>query len=49
MTSISEALQQGYELHRAGRIDEAEGIYRQVLAVDPSGNLIELFQAAAAG
>ncbi len=30
-----ESLQKAFELHRAGQIDEAERLYRQVLAVEP--------------
>jgi tetratricopeptide (TPR) repeat protein len=31
----NQALQQGLALHRAGRLAEAEGLYRQILAVEP--------------
>jgi tetratricopeptide (TPR) repeat protein len=36
MSSSSEALTIAFEHHQAGRLDEAEMIYRQVLAADPS-------------
>jgi tetratricopeptide (TPR) repeat protein len=32
----NQALAQGRELHRAGRLQEAEGLYRHILAVDPN-------------
>ena len=31
-----QALQQGRGLHQAGRLQEAEGVYRQILAADPN-------------
>ncbi len=36
MPTIAEALNHAASLHRAGDLDQAEGIYRQILAVDPS-------------
>lgn len=35
MFDTNQALAQAVGLHRAGRLNEAEGIYRQILAVDP--------------
>jgi tetratricopeptide (TPR) repeat protein len=35
MFDIQLALERGRELHQAGRLNEAEGLYRQILAVDP--------------
>lgn len=35
MPTIAEALQHAAALHRGGELDQAEGIYRQILAVDP--------------
>ena len=35
MTTIAEAITIALEHHQAGRLDEAEAIYRQVIAVDP--------------
>ena len=36
MFDTQQALERGRELHRAGRLNEAEGLYRQILAVDPN-------------
>ncbi|MBN1909543.1 MAG: tetratricopeptide repeat protein [Pirellulales bacterium] len=36
MTTVSEALAQGVQHHQAGRLREAEWMYRQVLRVDPT-------------
>src|SRR6266436_4157129 len=36
MFDIQQALERGRELHQAGRLNEAEGLYRQILAVDPN-------------
>ncbi len=36
MFDIDRALKQGLGLHQAGRLIEAEGLYRQILAVDPN-------------
>src|SRR5262245_35924496 len=36
MATIPEALTTAVEHHRAGRLPEAEGIYRQILEADPS-------------
>jgi tetratricopeptide (TPR) repeat protein len=36
MFDTRQALQRGRELHQAGRLNEAEGLYRQILAVDPN-------------
>ena len=35
MAEIAEALATAVEHHRAGRLGEAEGIYRRILAVEP--------------
>jgi tetratricopeptide (TPR) repeat protein len=35
MPTVDEVLSQGWQLHQAGRIAEAEHVYRQVLAVQP--------------
>jgi tetratricopeptide (TPR) repeat protein len=35
MTTTAEVLQKAFELHRAGRLDEAERLYREVLAAEP--------------
>ncbi|MDE1149523.1 MAG: tetratricopeptide repeat protein [Azospirillaceae bacterium] len=35
MTTLADILQQGIALHQAGRLDEAEPLYRQVLAAVP--------------
>jgi FkbM family methyltransferase len=35
MPTTTEALNQGWQMHQAGQIAAAEGIYRQVLQVDP--------------
>src|SRR4051812_23764974 len=34
--TVAEALQMGLQQHRAGRLAEAEAIYRQVLAAEPN-------------
>lgn len=34
-TAVETLFQQGLEAHRAGRLDEAERLYRQILAIDP--------------
>jgi tetratricopeptide (TPR) repeat protein len=36
MFDIQLALERGRELHQAGRLNEAEGLYRQIIAVDPN-------------
>ena len=36
MFDIDRALQRGLGLHQAGRLSEAEGLYRQILAIDPN-------------
>jgi tetratricopeptide (TPR) repeat protein len=36
MFDIQRTLERGRELHQAGRLNEAEGLYRQILAVDPN-------------
>ncbi len=35
MTELRERLEEGLKLHQAGRIDDAETVYRDVLAADP--------------
>src|SRR5712692_4765728 len=35
LTDINQSFQQAVTLHQAGRLSEAEGIYRNILAVDP--------------
>src|SRR5947209_4151281 len=36
MFDTQQALERGRGLHQAGRLNEAEGLYRQILAVDPN-------------
>ena len=36
MFDTDQALEQGLGLHQSGRLNEAEGLYRQILAVDPN-------------
>jgi tetratricopeptide (TPR) repeat protein len=36
MFDTQQALERGRKLHQAGRLNEAEALYRQILAVDPS-------------
>jgi Flp pilus assembly protein TadD len=36
MFDTQQALERGRDLHQAGRLNEAEGLYRQILAVDPN-------------
>jgi tetratricopeptide (TPR) repeat protein len=36
MFDTQQALKRGRELHQAGRLNDAEGVFRQILAVDPN-------------
>ncbi len=48
MSTTAESLQKAFELHRAGDLDAAERIYRQVLAAEPhNAHAVHLLGVAA--